>query len=313
MTHNGIAGITFHSGSTVGEVQVKATADRGDNNVDNQIQNAVSATTNIDVSDGKLDSITINVPDADSVNSTGVSANVVEIDRPGSGNYQLTVSAAGVDRRGHAVAPGTQIGFGAIDSPHTSIAGSAPQTWFQIYGTRGNPQEGGFLFTATDGHFTSVSGSRAGPGDTLLVIGKQSEGAPAGNDDLESAAKISTVINDTSLTVASPFNLNDRSGVSVDNHDVLPYIVGRSEFTSIGSPAYTDSTSANPLTGVATTTLNYSASQIGKAVAIWAQGTGTDANANPGRNRLDYRCQYHCLAGPVDRRDPDSIARPDSG
>ncbi|HET8942447.1 MAG TPA: hypothetical protein VFN13_10720 [Rudaea sp.] len=285
VTHNGIAGVTFQAGTQQGPVQVKATADRGDNNVDNQIQDAVSATATVVVSDGKLDSITINSPDTDSVNATGVSANATE-DPPGSGNYQLTISATGVDRQGNAVLPGTQIAFGAIDSPQLPVAGSSPQAWFQISGTRGDPQEGGNLFTATDGHFVSSSGSSAGPGDTLLVIGKQSQGAPAGNDDLESAAKITRINTATSLNVATPFNLNDRSGVSVDNHDVLPYIIGRAEFTSIGSPGYTDSTSANPLTGTATTTLNYSASQIGKAVAIWAQGTGTDVNTSPGRTDL---------------------------
>lgn len=282
VTHNGIASVTFQAGTVQGPVQVRATADRGDNNVDNQIQDAVSATATVVVSDGKLDSLEITSPDTDSVNGTGVSTNATE-DPSGSGNYQLTISVHGVDRQGNAVLGGTQIGFGDVDSPQTPKAGSAPQAWFQMYGTHGNPQEGGTLFTATDGNFTPSNGSGAGPGDTLLVIGKQSEGAPAGNDDLESSSKITSVNSATSLTVATPFNLNDRTGVSVDNQNVLPYIVGRAEFTSIVSPQFTDDTSTNPPTGVATTTLNYSASDIGKAVAIWAQGTGTDVNTSPGR------------------------------
>jgi hypothetical protein len=284
VTHQGIASVTFQAGSVQGPVQVKATVDRGDNNVDNQIQDPVSATATVIVSDGKLFSLSIVSPDASAVTTTGVSANVTE-NPPHSGNYQLTISAKGVDRQGNPVLPGTQIGFGDIDSPQTPLAGAAPRAWFTMYGTKGDPQEGGTLFTASDGKFVAANGSGAGPGDTLLVIGKASQGAPSGNDDLESSVKI-TAVNDTyTLTVATPFNLNDTTGVIVDNHGVLPYLVGRAQSSSVQSPSFTDANSAG-LTGVATTTLNYPASMIGKAVAIWAQGTGTNTNTNPGLTRL---------------------------
>jgi hypothetical protein len=279
-SHNGIATVTFQSGSQQGAVQVQATADRGDNNVDNGISNPVSATTTVTVSDGKLFSITIDSPDTGAVTSTGVAANATE-DPPGSGNYELTISAKGVDRLGNPVLPGTQIGFGDIDSPQVPNATTGPQGWFLISGSHGDPQEGGNIFTATDGKFTTAGGG-AGPGDALLVIGKQTEGAPQGNDDLDSAVKITTVNSATTLTVATPFNLNDYTGVSVNNGPVLPYLIGRAESSSIVSPSYTD-TGSSAQAGVAVTTLNYPASQIGKAVAVWAQGTGTDTNASPGR------------------------------
>jgi hypothetical protein len=65
---------------------------------------------------------------------------------------------------------------------------------------------------------------------------------------------------------------------------VLPYIIGRSEFTSINSPSFTDTTtSGGALTGVAQTVLNYPSTAVGKVVAIWAQGTGTDTTTSPGR------------------------------
>ena len=275
-THNGVATVTVQAGTVEGPVQIRVTADRADNNVDNGIQDPVSATATVTISNGKLYSLTIIAPDADTVNATGVSANVTE-NPAGSGNYQLAVSAIGVDNRDNPVVPDTQIGFGGVDSPQVPNATGNLISWFSISGNDGDPQEGGTLFTSASGHFTTAGGG-AGPGDTLLVIGKASEGAPAGNDDLESAVKIKTINSATSLNVVTPFNLNDRTGTIVDNHGVLPYIIGRSEFTSINSPAYTDST-----TGVATTTLNYPSSAIGKAVAIWAQGTGTDTTTSPGR------------------------------
>jgi hypothetical protein len=281
VTHNGVANISFLAGTVQGPVQVKVTADGGDNNVDNGIQNAVSATATVVVSDGKLFSLTIDSPDTGAVVSSGVSTSVTE-DPAGSGNYELTISAKGVDRQGNPVLPGTVVGFGDVDSPQTPGAGLSPQNWFQISGSHGDPQEGGTIFTATDGHFTTAGGG-AGPGDTLLVIGKASEGAPAGNDDLETSAKITAVTSATSLTVATEFNLNDRTGVSVNDGPVLPYIIGRATFSSVQSPSSTDATGTNNVTGVAVTTLNYPASEIGKAVAVWAQGTGTDTNSSPGR------------------------------
>ena len=278
-THNGIATATFQAGTQQGPVQIKMTADRADNNTDNGISDPVSATTTVVVSDGKLYSLTIDSPDTGAVNSTGVSDGVVE-DPVGSGNYEITISAKGNDRQGNPVLPGTVIAFGDVDSPQVPSGATGPQGWFQISGSRGDPSEGGKLFTATDGHFRTAGGG-SGPGDTLLVIGKASEGAPALNDDLETSDKITAVNSETSLNVATPFNLNDKTGVVVNNHDVLPYIIGRATFSSVQSPSFTDDFSSQ-IAGVATTTLNYPASAIGKAVALWAQGTGTNTNTSPG-------------------------------
>ncbi|MGH8124197.1 MAG: hypothetical protein ACREPT_15680, partial [Rudaea sp.] len=110
----------------------------------------------------------------------------------------------------------------------------------------------------------------AGPGDTLIVIGKHSEGAPAGNDDLESAVKVAAVFSNTSMSVASAFNWNDTTGASVNNGSVLPYVVGRATIGNVSTPATTNAV------GVATTTLNYPVSALGKASAVWVQGTGID-------------------------------------
>jgi hypothetical protein len=278
VTHNGVATVSVLSGSKQGPVQIKATIDRGDGNVDNGIQDAVSSTATVVISDGKLVKLTLQLPDGDGIAGGATSSGVVE-DPAGSGNYVLTLSAKGVDRQGNAALPGTVIGFGAIDSPQSPTAASSLQNWFQISGSKGDPQEGGNLFTATDGHFTTAGGG-AGPGDTLLIIGKASQGAPAGNDDLESSSKIASINSATSLNVGTVFNRNDGTGAIVNNGPVLPYIIGRGEFGSVVSPAYTDANSSTTLTGEATTTLSYPATAIGKAVALWAQGTGTDIIAN---------------------------------
>jgi hypothetical protein len=136
---------------------------------------------------------------------------------------------------------------------------------FSISGVQGDPQEGGNLFTATDGHFKTAGGG-AGPGDTVIVFGKD----VAGNSDLESASRISSVNSGTSLTVSTPFNRNDTTGTSVDYGPVLPYIIGRAQAGNISSPSFTNNV------GVASTTLNYPVSALGRAAAIWAQGNGTD-------------------------------------
>jgi hypothetical protein len=274
VTHNGIATVSVLSGSKQGPVQIKASIDRGDGNVDNGIQDAVSSTATVVISDGKLFKLTLQLPEGDAI-AGGATSSAATEDPPGSGNYVLAIGAKGVDRQGNAVLPGTVIGFGAIDSPQSPTVSTSLQNWFQISGSKGDPQEGGNLFTATDGHFTTAGGG-AGPGDTLLVIGKASQGAPAGNDDLESSSKVTSINSATSLNVGTIFNRNDGTGTIANYGSVLPYIIGRGEFGSVVSPAYTDASSSTTLTGVATTTLSYPANAIGKAVALWAQGTGTD-------------------------------------
>jgi len=266
VTHNGIAAVTLVPGLQQGSVQVKATADRGDNNVDNGIQDPVSATTTVAISDGKLYSLTLSSPVLDAIIANSVSNQVSltpgESPTDPNATYSFTISASGVDRQGNPVLPGTVIKFGSIDSPQNN-------GFFSISGSHGNPQEGGTLFTATDGHF-QTSGGGAGPGDTLVVFGKETHGAPQGNADLESASVVSRINSDTSLNVVTPFNRNDTTGVSVDNGPVLPYVVGRALAGNITSPVTTNQN------GVATTKLNYPVSVLGKPVAIWAQGTGTD-------------------------------------
>jgi hypothetical protein len=271
-TLSGIATAGFQSGTVQGPIQIRATADRSDNNVTNGISDPVSATGSVIVSDGKLYSLDITSPVV-APNLPGITINAVSDDVTSDdtqippnpdATLSLVVSALGTDRQGNPVLPGTPIRFGAVDEP-VGAPGTVNDNFFLLSGTDGNPQEGGTLFTAPTGEFTTAGGG-AGPGDALIVFGKAVEG----NSDLVSAVTVQTVNSATSLNVSSPFNRNDTTGSSVDYGAVLPYLIGRAEHGNISSPAVTNDI------GVAHTTLNYTVNSVGNAVAIWAQGDGID-------------------------------------
>ncbi len=180
-THSGVASVSFQAGAQQGPVQVKATVDRGDNNVDNQIQDPISATTSVVVSDGKLYSLALTSPSVNAIHAFDTTIATLNFD---TGTYGLILTVQGTDRQGNPPTP-TTIRFGSIDAPQTNFA-------FDISGGQGDPTEGGTTFSALDGHFVTAGGG-AGPGDSLVVFGKTEHGAPAGNADLESAVKISSV------------------------------------------------------------------------------------------------------------------------
>jgi hypothetical protein len=266
VTHNGIASVTLQAGSQQGPVQIRATADRGDNNVDNGIQDGVSATTTVVISDGKLFNLTLTQPgpNAGSLLINGVSADASSTAIPAdvNGTYSLTISAQGQDRQGNPVLPGTLIHFGEIDGPLNGFTGTN-RGLFSITGGDGNPQEGGTLFTAPGGAFTTAGGG-AGPGDSVLVFGKE----VTGNRDLENARTVRTINSATSLNTTIAFNTNDDTGSSVDYGPVLPYIIGRALDGNITASASTNDV------GVATVHLTYPVSKLGKLAAVWAQGNG---------------------------------------
>lgn len=267
VTHNGIATVTVNAGNMQGPVQIKATVDRGDGNVDNGIQDPVSSTTTVMISDGKLYRLTITAPNASEVAATGTSSSATTTDN--GATYSLPVTVSGVDRMQNPALPNTVIAFGGVDSPQTAKVSSGPQSWFLNSGNTGDPQEGGNLFTATGGQFTTAGGG-SGPGDTLLVFGKQ-VASPNNNDDLEMARVVQSVASATSLNVTAPFNRNDTvTGSIVNSGPVLPYVIGRAAYGSIDSPAFVGTA------GSTSTTLHYPSTAIGKAIAVWAQGTSTD-------------------------------------
>ncbi len=273
-TFNGVATASFQSGSLEGPIQVRATADRADNNVTNGISDPVSATFSVIVSDGKLFALQLTSPNTNAILINQVDPSVEVTDDTGippnpDATYSLTVSALGTDRQGNPVLAGTPIHFGSIDEPAGAFDAGALANQFLLSGGDGNPQESGTGFTAPTGHFRTAGGG-AGPGDALVVFGKTQHGAPAGNEDLESALTVATVNSETSLNTTSPFNANDTTGTSVDHGAVLPYIIGRANHGNISTNATTNDI------GVAHTTLNYTASTLGHIAAMWAQGDGID-------------------------------------
>lgn len=263
----GIASGVFRAGTRQGTLAIRATADRRDNNVDNGIQDPVITQQSLTVSDGKLFSLQITIPDTNALRINRVDPNVAIAGNPvvppdPDGTYSLTVSAIGLDRQGNPILPGTPITFGLVDSPITGFPSTGSGS-FVIAGGDGNPQEAGFGFTAPGGQFQTAGGG-AGPGDTILVFGEESPG----NRDLESARTVESVASQTSLSVTTRFNRNDDTGQIVDNGPVLPYLVGRGTIGNISSSAAADEL------GVATTTLNYPTNAIGHVVAVWARGIG---------------------------------------
>ena len=255
----GIATVAFQSGTVLppGPVQIRATVDRADNNVSNGIGDPVSATTSVAVSDGKIQDLTLTSPDLDAINANLVFAGV----NAGWSRWNLQLHDQRTRRRPRRSPPvaGTTIQFGLIDAPSTGFPGLGGGN-FQIAGNDGNPQEGGTTFTAPGGHFTTGGGG-AGPGDTVLVFGHLVDG----NEDLENVRTVQSVNSATSITVTSAFNRNDTTGVSVNYGNVLPYVVGRANEANITASASTNAF------GVATTTLNYPVSRLGKQVIVWAQ------------------------------------------
>ena len=266
-TQQGISAATLRAGTRQGTIVVRVTADRADNNVDNGIQQPVIRDITVIISDGKLFSLKITIPDTNALRINRVTQGVAPIGGnttippDPNGTYSLTVSVLATDRQGNPVIVGTAIDFGLVDSPVAGFPAEGPGR-FLISGNDGNPQEGGFLFTAPTGSFLTGGGS--GPGDTLIVFGEES----VGNRDLESARRIERILGPTSLNVTQRFNLNNDVGVATDNGPVLPYIIGRATIANITPNVLTNDI------GVATTTLNYPVNQLGRIVAIWARGAG---------------------------------------
>jgi len=265
-TSQSIASAVFRAAARQGLVQIRATADRSDNNVDNGIQSPIFSTKGVTISDGKLYDIKI----TSSLQESLVARRFIstEFPAPGgqNGTYGFLVSASATDRQGNPVIPGTQIEFGMIDAPMVGYPTQGSGN-FEIAGIDGDPVEGGTRFTAPNGRFTTAGGG-AGPGDTLILFGEESSPIR----DLESARLVSRINGPGSLDIASTtrFNLNDDStaGIAVDRGPVVPYVIGRATIGNV-----TNSRQTNQF-GVVSTTINYPVSRIGHGFVLWARGFG---------------------------------------
>lgn len=270
-TLNGIAGAVFIAGERQGSITLRAIADRTDNNVDNGIADAVTGEAVVVVSDGQLFSVTLTTPIMESLfvnrQHLAIPGDDDEL-APPDGTYSLTVSAIATDRLGNPVLP-TDLQFGLLDAPLIGFPGQGSGT-FAISGGNGDPQEGGTLFTAPGAAFTTAGGG-VGPGDTLVLFGKD----VVGNADHEGSRVVASVNSASSLTVERRFNLNDTTGQSVNSGPVIPYVVGRATVGNIGTSARTNEI------GVATVRMNYPVTQLGRRAIVWVQGNGPQVAGQP--------------------------------
>jgi hypothetical protein len=271
-TNSGIGNITYRAGTQAGQYLIRITADRADNNVDNGIQDPVVGETRATVSDGRLFSLTITSPRPNAILVNRVDESVEPepglLPRDPNGTYSLTVSVLATDREGNPIPEGTEIEFGLVDHPVVGYPNLGSGV-FAISGIDGDPEEGGFNFHAPTGQF-NTSAYPSGPGDTLLVFGKD----VPGNRDLESARRIASNVAINRLTVAQRFNRNDDSGSILNQGPVLPYVIGRATEGNINARASTNAI------GVATAKLNYPVSRLNKSVLVWARALTTDTSGN---------------------------------
>lgn len=267
-TTNGRATASLRSGNKTGTQTIQVTADREDNNVNNGIDDPVSNSFDVSISDGQLFSLTLTNPRVNAIEINRVNPETVvegeaQIPPDPDGTYSLTVSALATDKGGNPVVPGTNVGFGILDAPLVGFPDAGPGS-FAISGGDGNPVEGRTRFESPTGAFLTAGGNGVELGDTLVLFG---EDVP-GNEDLEGSRQVGQVVDNTVLRVTQAFNLNDGTGSSVDNGPVIPYAIGRGAHGNITQSAVTDDK------GVATVQLNYPVSQLGRSVIIWAQGSG---------------------------------------
>lgn len=263
-TVNGIVNALVNSGTDTNLITLTATVDRADNNVDNGIQDAITSVTNFIVSDGVLWALELTGPTLDALTVNA------EFDDQGEitfqdGTYSLVISASATDKGGNPALPQT-LQFGMINSPISGypLEGHGE---FIIAGFDGDPQEGGSNFTSLGGAFiTAAQGVQIN--DTLLVFGEES----VGNEDLESAVRVSSINSETSLTIFEKFNRNDETGSINNDFGVLPYAIGRAVDGNITATAVINDI------GVATTRLNYPVSQLGRLNAIFVKGQGRIIN-----------------------------------
>jgi hypothetical protein len=276
-TVNGIANFALNAGAVQGSHRITATVDRADGNVDVDLVDPLTTETTIQVGDGRLFSLSLVSPtfNAIMVNRTipGLITDLEpEFDEETGalippdpdGTYSLTVTAQGTDQVGNPVLPGTVINFGKIDSP---LIGPPPRV-FVFSGVDGNPEEGGTLFSVLNPPIGFTNDPNwveddVEVGDTVALFGK----SVPGNREHEAVRFVESVIDDSTLTVTEPFNLNDGSGSPVDDGFVIPWVIGRSQIGVI------DNTVALDDQGRGSIQLTYPINALGRSVVIWGQGT----------------------------------------
>ena len=279
-TVNGIANFSINAGTEIGQHRVIATVDRADNNVDNGLQDPLTAEFTIGVGDGRLFDLEIVSPSINAININRVGTFVLSdedvvidedtgivIPPDPDGTYSFVVSVIGTDQVGNPTLSGTPITFGKIDAP---LSTTNPP-FFVFSGPEGDPDEGGTLFSvlsAPDGFLddTSETDEAVEFDDTVVTFGKNVEG----NREHEAARFVDTIIDNDTVEVSQPWNLNDGSGGVVDDGNVIPWVIGRSSVGNISQQAVLGPE------GRASVELSYPIYGVGRPAVLWAQGNRAD-------------------------------------
>lgn len=174
-----------------------------------------------------------------------------------NGAYQRIISAIATDANGNPPPRGTPIDFFLIDGPVSGFPANPGS--FTVAGSDGDPREEGFEFTAQGGQFETRS---VLPGARLVLDG-QSFGDQPDNRALTGVRTVDRVVDNRTLRIdpnGLPFNANPAGNTGAS----VPYVVGRAEVSNVLARGFTDSA------GVASTLLNYPATQIGRTAMLVA-------------------------------------------
>ncbi len=283
-TVNGIANFALNAGSLPGSHRIIATVDRADNNVDNGIQDALSAQTTVQVGDGQIFAVRLVNPILNAINVNPTSPLIETSFEPTvdpitgafippnpDGTYSLTVSVIATDRAGNPPLPGQPLSFGKLDAP---VSNTLPK-FFVLSGMDGDPEEGGLLFTAENPAqgFLNVPGQAneaVEVGDTLALFGK----SVPGNREHEAARFVASVIDNRTLLVTEPFNPNDGTGQIVDDGPVIPWVIGRSQVGNVGSTVNLNAQ------GRGSVQLTYPINSLGSPLVLWSQGSRLEGSGS---------------------------------
>ena len=304
----GPATVAFHSGTLPGTVVIAATADRADNNVDNGIQMGITSYATVSIGTGQIASLTFTGPFADAVFAK--SNNLVAIngqcgaqacDSIWNGVYSRVMSVIASDAFGNPPPEGTPISFRLIDSPLDMLKNRYPDQGhgeFAITGYTGDPQEGGLEFfapnrtvkrTASDtlNPFVVPNGVSFALADPLCLLMLQDpeiinsnpstiNGLPSeGRREYHGGSRIITGRAGNMLLVNSPFKqVSQNVGANVW------YTVGCPPYKGNIAPSGTaEVTAVTNASGVASTVMNYPASQVGRRFMVSAESDGGQVGA----------------------------------
>lgn len=304
----GPATVAFHSGTLPGTVVIAATADRADNNVDNGIQAAITSYATVSMSTGQIASLTFTGPFADAVfagrnNLTAINGQCGQqaCDSVWNGVYSRVVSVIASDAFGNPPPEGTPISFKLIDSPLDMLKNRYPDQGhgeFAITGYTGDPQEGGLEFFApnrkvkrTDSDtlnpFVVPNGVSFAIADPLCLLMLQDpeiinsnpstiNGLPSeGRLEYHGGSRIIMGRAGNMLLVNTPFKqVSQNVGANVW------YTVGCPPYKGNIAPSGTNEVTAiTNASGVASTVMNYPASQVGRRFMVSAESDGGQVGA----------------------------------